>query len=293
MRNSRMEKLPESTRREVLDRTVVATLSKLEYESLRVKFPETSDLFPIRPKHSGSKVEIPLTENFRNRAPEKLLDHLYLLAHQINEEKFFSYYNQVQEVVKLPKSRVDSILEIGVKGGIFNSLMRNYNYPVTTFDIDPAVNPDIIGNVLDIQLENNAFDMAVCFEILEHLPYTQFKTALYELSRVAKNYVFLSLPYHCSSFYIEFRLRLVQRFIHRLSGSFTLYSYWPSLEKDIDDKDFSKRKDSHNPHYWELGRKGYPKQRVLADIESSGLRIVKKFHSSRKPYHFFIMCEKR
>lgn len=276
-----------------LKRTLVATLSRKDFNSLRNRFPSDAHLLSGYADTASSKVEIPITPALRLSASQALSDHLFGMASRINEEKFFSYYNQVREVTSLPRSRVGSILEIGAKGGVFNSLIKNYNYDVTTFDIDPIVGPDIVGNVLDMQLETGSYDLAACFEVLEHLPYKHFTTAVRELARVSRNYVFLSLPYSCNSFYFEFRLRLVHKLVHRLSGSFSFFSYWPSFYKDIDAEQLAKRDDKHNPHYWEIGRRSFPKKRVLADIESAGLKVVRKFHSARKPYHFFILCEKR
>jgi hypothetical protein len=280
-------------RRGVTGRTLAAILPRLEFERLLGEFEQDRPLLSDLGVDGASKVEIPLTPEFRSRASRGLSDRLYSIACRIPEEKFFSYYCQYREIAALPRSRAGSILEVGVKGGVFNSLIRNSGYDVTTFDIDPVVGPDIVGNVLDTGLPSESFDAAVCFEVLEHLPYDRFPAAVSELARVSRNYVFLSLPYSCNDFHFEFRLRLVQRLLHRLSGTIRFHAHWPSRYPDIDVESLRGRPDMHNPHYWEIGRRGFPKRKVLSDIEAAGLRIMKTFHSPRKAYHFFILCEKR
>ena len=44
-------------------------------------------------------------------------------------------------------------------------------------------------------------------------------------------------------------------------------------------------------HYWEIGRQGFPLSKILSDIESTNLTILKKSHSPN-PYHYFIIMYK-
>ncbi|EDN70406.1 Ubiquinone biosynthesis O-methyl transferase [Beggiatoa sp. PS] len=46
----------------------------------------------------------------------------------------------------------------------------------------------------DMKLENEQFDIAVCMETLEHVPPTLVKPYLEELSKVTKEYIFISIP---------------------------------------------------------------------------------------------------
>lgn len=49
------------------------------------------------------------------------------------------------------------------------------------------------GSIYDIEQEDNSFDVAVAFEVMEHLH--EADKALKEMARVAKNYVVLSVPH--------------------------------------------------------------------------------------------------
>ena len=67
-------------------------------------------------------------------------------------------------------------------------MIENYGYHVTTVDIDLLKAPDVVGNVLNLPFREDTFDVAVCFEVLEHLPYRYFKTAVEEMASAARNY---------------------------------------------------------------------------------------------------------
>lgn len=269
----------------------VASMPIAKYHTLRQEFLGDSTLLEAHVQFMGPKAVIRLTPELQQQVSHQLLDQLFCFAHTIREEQFLSYFHQVNEVLKLPKSQSRSILEVGPGKGIFGALIKNYGYDVATVDLIPSHASDVSANVLSLPFRPNTFDMAVCFEVLEHLPYSHFQRAVKEMASVAKNYLFLSLPYQCNAIFVEFRLRIVQRFFHRFSGQYQLFFPFKARRQDIDEQAKLRREDKHNPHYWEMGRKSFPEQRILSDLENVGLTVVRKFHSPRKPYHFFILCK--
>ena len=48
---------------------------------------------------------------------------------------------------------------------------------------------------------------------------------------------------------------------------------WPR-GKDLSEKNWAGHKDYWNPHYWEVGRKSYPRSRFISEIETSGLLVL-------------------
>lgn len=273
-----------------MNRVFTAYMTKVEYDGLCRECRSDLDLLASKARFFGRTVEIHFTRDLEELASDTLMDRLYWMANRISEEKFISYYHQVNEIVGLPRSRLKSILEIGPGAGIFRSLLGNYGYDVKTLDIVTVNGADVVGDVRRLPVRRKSCDMAVCFEVLEHLPYEGFKTALAELSGAANNYVFLSLPYQCNGIYLEFRSRIIERFMSRLTRNFVLSLQFKAFQKDIDEAALLTRKIKHHAHYWEIGRKSYPIGRIVSDIESSGLTVLKKFHSPRKPYHYFILC---
>lgn len=95
------------------------------------------------------------------------------------KERFISYWHQVNGVVRLEP---DSVLEVGIGNGFVSKYLKERGINITTLDFDRKLNPDTVGSVLDIPLEDNSFDIVACYEVLEHLPFENFNKALAEIS---------------------------------------------------------------------------------------------------------------
>lgn len=184
------------------------------------------------------------------------------------------------------------ILEVGPGQGILGGILRTFGFHADSLDLTAVTNPTYTGDIRDIPVPNKAYDLCCAFEVLEHLPYSEFPKAVSELSRCAKHYVFISLPFANSSISLQLRLRLHPNLLNRFSFNKLFCWIFPFRPKDIDQNQFKNRTDLHNPHYWEVNRKSYPKARILKDIQSHGLKVIKDFHNPRFPYHYFILCEK-
>ncbi|ODS41449.1 MAG: methyltransferase type 11 [Candidatus Altiarchaeales archaeon WOR_SM1_79] len=198
--------------------------------------------------------------------------------HYFNEsydtrERFVSYWHQINEITKLaPKS----VLEIGVGNGFVSKYLKERGLNIVTLDIDKSLNPDIIGNVLDMPLEDNSFDVVACYEVLEHIIYKNFHKALSELYRVSKFYVILSLP----------DAGIVYRFGLKMSGLVEIKRCipLPSFKKQVHKFD--------GQHYWEIGKAGYPLKKIITDIQRAGFKIEKTYRVFEIPYHRFFILNK-
>ena len=78
-----------------------------------------------------------------------------------------------------------------------------------------------------------------------------------------------------------------RRFSFRFESFHVLWTALP----DKDEAEMSRREDKHNPHYWEVGRKSFPKKDILREIEECDLRVIKEMHNPLHPYHLFVLCE--
>ena len=112
-------------------------------------------------------------------------------------DKFFD--KKIREIAKEKE-----ILDIG--GGFkfqkelskYKYLFKNSNYQ--TLDAEKKYNPDIIGDICNIPLNNESVDVVICKAVLEHVPEPQ--KAIKEIYRILKKggkcfvYVPFLYPYH-------------------------------------------------------------------------------------------------
>ena len=117
-------------------------------------------------------------------------DHYDFLRY-FNKRRWASYYHQIAEIFA---SKCQSILEVGAGTGILGLLLQHLGLRYDSVDIDADRKPTYVGPVLKLPLADSSYDVFACFQVLEHIRYQDFLTALKELSRVAKGHIILSLP---------------------------------------------------------------------------------------------------
>ncbi len=186
-------------------------------------------------------------------------------------ERFASYYYQLKEVLKCnPKS----ILEVGVGDKVFgNYVKENTNIKYASLDIAKDLHPDIIGSVFDIPCGDGAYDVVCCFEVLEHVSYSDVQKALSELTRVAKKAVIISVPHFGPR--TQFFLKLP--FLPEIK--FALKVPW-------------KREHIFNgEHHWELGKKDFPADNFKKLVRKYG-KIVNDFIPFENQFHHFYVIYK-
>ncbi len=201
--------------------------------------------------------------------------NVYLQGGYYHRARWSTYYHQFQHLFD---RKVKSVLEVGPGGGVTTSVLRQHGIHVTTLDFDPAIKPDVVGDVLDLPFSNGQFDASVGFEILEHLPFESFAVALKEMARVSKKYVLISLPDHAHSL---FRMRLKvpffkERDIHVRIPAINNKKYWAPCG-----------------HYWEVGNIDFPLSKIRAEIERAGLRLERTYVAIESPMTRFFLMEKR
>jgi hypothetical protein len=192
------------------------------------------------------------------------------------KNRFTSYHHQLRLIFSLG-SQVNSVLEIGIFNSILKELLHLNDYKVSTADVDPNVNPDILLDLSKkFELPENEFDVIVLFQVLEHIPYEQAEQALKLLALFTKKYLVISLPYSTQHLALQLKLSTSPRPRHLF---FNLPRFWSTTP--ICDQ-----------HYWEVGLKGYPKKRILNSILEAGLKIKQEFVDPTNPYHYFLVLEK-
>jgi SAM-dependent methyltransferase len=196
----------------------------------------------------------------------------YKFAHYSHLGRWVSYYHQLDELLKKhPKN----VLEVGPGDKVFGSFLKNNTeVSYTSVDIAEDLHPDIVGDITKLPLENNSYDAVCVFEVLEHLPYEHFEQAVSELHRVSRKHVFISLPHFGPPF--KFLLKVPLLPVIKISFKIP----------------FMKEHAFNGEHYWEIGKKGYPLERILRDLEKQFV-VEKHFIPFENQYHHFFVLEKR
>lgn len=212
------------------------------------------------------------SKNSKTKMNNQENKNLYLAKSYNHKPRWYSYYHQFQNIFN---QNPESVLEIGTGGGITANILRQNDVAVTTIDIDPNTNPDIIGSVLALPFKDNSFDMAVAFEILEHLPFASFSPALKEMGRVSKNNVIISLPDHGKSLLrLTFKLPFIKE------------KNWQLRLPAIDNKKYW----APCGHFWEMGNIDYPYRKVAKEIEKSGFEIMGSYIPNESAWtRYFIL----
>ncbi len=191
-------------------------------------------------------------------------------------ERFVSYWHQIQQVLKRsPDSGAGGVLEVGVGNGFVHRYLRERGVAVHTLDFDARLEPDTVGSVLALPFEDRRFDLAACFETLEHLPWDAFEPAVRELRRVARRYVLLSLPDASPCVRLGFATNNAGLKTRRLVQ---LPNPFPKAHR------------FDGQHYWEIGKRDFPLSRIVRAVEGCGLVVEENFRVFELPYHRFISC---
>lgn len=186
----------------------------------------------------------------------------------LSKQRLASYWHQIDEIIQLQPT---SVLEIGVGSGFMRQQLAVLGIPnVISADIDAALGPDVMADVRQLPIGDDSVDMAVAFQVLEHLPYDDFEPALRELRRVARKTVLLSLPDRTPTL--------------RWAWSATQWELKPRLLR-IPIPIY--RRVASDQHYWEIGLKDYPLSRIKAAIQSVGLQLIRTYQVPEYPYHRF------
>lgn len=185
-----------------------------------------------------------------------------------SKNRFVSYWHQIDEILERAPG---TVLEIGSGNGFTAGYLRRRGIDISTLDVNESLKPDYVGSVLDLPFPDRSFDMVVCFEALEHLPYESVSAALANIRRVAARYSVISLPDRSRTIRIHVDIPRLLRFR-------TLFA----------PPQFARPHSGYGGgHCWEIGRVGFPLKRVTRDIEAAGFTIESTFRIFENPLHRF------
>lgn len=214
----------------------------------------------------------PSATRTRLRPQVAATDHYQWRYHTL--VRTITHWHQANEVIRHsgPGAR---ILELGPGSGHVTWLLRQHSRDVLTVDLDPEVAPNIVASAHALPLPDAFVHTVLAAEILEHMPFPMACTALREFARVAARYVVISLPAPIigAAFLVN---------VTRIAPRGGVMGLPYAVPHKFDGE-----------HYWELGKRGYPKRRIRAALHAAGLRIVREFRPFPSLYCYFFTCEKR
>jgi len=197
-------------------------------------------------------------------------DH-YNFGRYLTIKRWSSIWHQLQQVLDL---HAESVLELGPGPGTFKVVAEHLGLHVETFDIDPELKPDHVGDARSMKFGDNSFDIVCAFQMLEHLEYSSALEVIAEMSRVAKEYVVISLP--------DSRVLWKYSFYLPRLGQRTFFLPRPSLNRRLHKFD--------GEHHWEINKKGYELGNVIQDLSAaSNAKLLRTFRAEENTFHRFFV----
>lgn len=201
----------------------------------------------------------------------------YNFLFYLSKARWNSYYHQIDEVLK---NNSQNVLVIGKGDGIVPNILKGQIEEVKIFDIAEDLEPDYLGNVVEISnIVNKKFDSILCCQVLEHIPFERFENCLFELKKLTNKQVILSLPQHNIPFSFSLKLPKIKR------KSFKILI--PRCLKKWDFEIHGKRE-----HYWEINAKNYSLQKIRKVMRKYFI-IKNEYTVDENLYHRFFILEKK
>ena len=196
----------------------------------------------------------PVDETFIQ--PADIASSYYDFASYISKTRMLTFWHQLDEVVQ---SKPSTVLEVGVGPGLVAGTLREFNIHLTTLDINPALTPDRLGSVreLDEHVAEDEFDTVLCARVLHHLPFEDFERCIAQLMRAARNRVIITLPVDEARIYLALR---------RTAGAYAIRSIaLPRWLKTVASKLVS-RGDERYEMLWKINSSSATHKEVVASV---------------------------
>lgn len=206
---------------------------------------------------------------------KELIKEAYFSDGYFDKYQLFALSEQINLLYRYctPASK---ILEIGKGNGFVSDFFKKAGFDFTTFDINPNLEPDIVGNILELE-KSIPFspDIIFCCEVLEHMEFKYFETSVAQMYKTSSEYVIITLP-NCRK---NFGLNLQIRFPKRKVFSVPLF-FHTTLGKKI-----------CNEHFWELDYTPETSVKTVENILRKYFRIKEQgyFHTSPQYYYYVLV----
>ncbi len=194
--------------------------------------------------------------------------------HYHRKARWSSYWHQITEVLAV---RPSTCLEIGIGAGFVRDALVKQGVAVTTVDIDQQLGVDRVGDVRSLPCGDGEFDVVLCSQVLEHVPWPDVPRGIAELRRVCRRHAIVSLPQSGFGFALT------------LGVSAGGYLAERGLSFRAPDP---RRYRFDGQHYWQVSSRGKSRKTVRRTL-SDGFFIDREFVVPDFQYHRFYVLRKR
>jgi hypothetical protein len=205
----------------------------------------------------------------------------YFNHQYMRRERLLSYIDQIS-VLSLYADPNASIIEVGKGNGYLSHMLRSYyQYQVKTLDFNPDLEPDILADICadDFNLVQD-YDIGLCFEVLEHLPWDRLTKVMNNLLKSIRKVLIVSVPN--TNYFLQFKLNTLFKNYTPLNLTFTV----PRI--------INNKKIFGSDHKWELGINDNNGRRVkpkhLINDKFGKENVLQNFRGREMPgHHYFII----
>ena len=183
-----------------------------------------------------------------------------------------SFAHQLHHIWRMKPA---SVVEVGIGNGFVSSYLRKSGVEVTTIDINPNLEPDIVAPLSEARTHLPAKgDLVVCCEVLEHMPLEELDDNLSHLRSLGDR-LFLTLPNYRSTFGVTALLRLPKLRARSLG-----------LNIDI-----RRERPMEPAHFWEVGySRACARTAIIAKLRQH-YGTVTSGRFELNPYHLWFECQ--
>jgi len=189
--------------------------------------------------------------------------------------QFISFAEQIRLVHSLKRK---NLLEIGIGNALVSDFLRKAGFNVTTFDINPNLNPNVVGSVTDLvqTLQQRKFDLVLCAEVLEHMPFEYFEQAIENIAATTNEYAILTLPRSQKVIFdIQFNIK-IPKLPYMVKGLF-----WAIPNSNI-----------NSEHHWELDSNKKTKTKNIKSILEKYFTVINFNRFRFRPVHHYFVLKK-